>query len=412
MRIVYFTGYWPPEHYASGILTAIANLRTSLEALGHDTRIVSMNGRATGEADAPDPKTTFVGDALPLPRALSAVLNRMPLRWRHFEIAPRHAAAVIASQTADVLETEESFGWSEIIARHAPFPVVTRLHGPQFLIGPVHSQYTASAFDAEREKRERRAFSSAHFLSAPSNFVLNEVRRHTGLALQNSAVVPNAAPAVSERDHWRRDSADADSVLFVGRFDAIKGADIAIAAFAAAARTRPQLRLVFVGDSTGRTLPSGGRNLGFDDYLAQTLPPEIAGRIVNLGKRPQRDLVELRCRAGAVIIASRIEMFPLVALEAAACGAPIAACGVGGIPEILTDGVDSLLVDKEEVEALGAAIGRLVDDQEFAAKLGANARARAERDFAPNNVARATIGAYEQAMARWGERNARLARGA
>lgn len=395
MRIVYLTGYWPPARYASGILTAIDNLRPALESLGHDVRIVAMNG----ERSPDDRNVAYVRESLTTPRPLAAVLNRMPSRWRHFELAPRRAAIALAAETGDVLEMEESNGWVSIIAARTPLPIVMRLHGPYFLTGAPETGGDYSAFDRERLRRERRAFADAPFISAPSRFVLGEVRRHTGLALVNAAVVPNAAPEMAPAFCWRRDAADRDHVLFVGRFDRIKGADIALAAFAAAARARPNLRLTFVGDTQGRTIEHQGSRLEFDAYVAAAFGPDIARRVTNAGRLSLADVFALRARASVVVLSSRIEMFPLAALEAAAAGAPIAACAVGGVPEILTDGEDGLLTPPADADALGAAIGRLIDDRDLAARLGASAQRRAARDFAPGAVARAALSVYEQAIA-------------
>jgi glycosyltransferase involved in cell wall biosynthesis len=395
VRIVYLTGYWPPARYASGILSAIDNLRPALESLGHEVRIVAMNG----ERSSDDHNVAYVRESLTTPRPLAAVLNRMPSRWRHFELAPRRAAVALADAMGDVLEMEESNGWVSIVAARTPLPIVMRLHGPYFLTGAPETGGAYSAFDRERLRRERRAFADAPFISAPSRFVLSEVRRHTGLTLANAAVVPNAAPNMAPELCWRRDAADRDHVLYVGRFDKIKGADIALAAFAAAARSRPNLRLTFVGDTKGRTLEYQGARLDFDAYVAAAFGPDIARRVTNAGRLPLTEVFALRAHASVVVISSRIEMFPLAALEAAAAGAPIAACAVGGVPEILNDGEEALLTPPENAEALGAAIGMLADDRDLAARLGASAQGRAARDFAPGTVARAALSVYEQAIA-------------
>lgn len=393
MRIVYFTGYWPPQRYANGILTAVNNLRPSLESLGHDVRIVSLNG----DRSPADRNVVYVGETRKSSRLATLAFNRMPQRWRQYELLPRRAAQTLAAETADILEMEESHGWAHIIARRVRYPVVVRLHGPHFLVGAAARIGELSADDNERLRRERRLMAQAHFISAPSEYVLREVRQHLGLALPNAAVVPNAAPAIPEERFWRREGADADHVVFVGRFDRVKGADVALKAFAAAARTRPNLRLTFAGDSNG-TLMHEGTHYEFTDFVAAALGPEMAARVSAVGRLTPESLLALRERAGVVVIASRTEMFPLVALEAAAIGAPIAACRVGGIPEMLTDGESALLAPCEDFEALGAAIGRIVDDQSFAAQLGAAARSKAKRDFAPSVIARATVAIYEQAL--------------
>jgi glycosyltransferase involved in cell wall biosynthesis len=64
-----------------------------------------------------------------------------------------------------------------------------------------------------------------------------------------------------------------------------------------------------------------------------------------------------------------------------ACGAPVVASRLTGIPEIVEDGVDGLLVEAGDVPALASAIARLLDDGSLRSHLGAAARAKAERAF-------------------------------
>ncbi len=76
---------------------------------------------------------------------------------------------------------------------------------------------------------------------------------------------------------------------------------------------------------------------------------------------------------------SNDEGLPNAVLEAMAAGVPVVATRVGGIPELLTDGVDGLLVDPGDPRALAAAISRLAGDEALRVRLGAAARERARR---------------------------------
>lgn len=78
---------------------------------------------------------------------------------------------------------------------------------------------------------------------------------------------------------------------------------------------------------------------------------------------------------------TRPEPFGLVIAEAMACGRAVVATAAGGAAEIVDDGVDALAVPPGDADALAAAIGRLVDDAELRARLGARGREKAERRF-------------------------------
>src|SRR5206468_8794383 len=85
--------------------------------------------------------------------------------------------------------------------------------------------------------------------------------------------------------------------------------------------------------------------------------------------------------AGAVVVPSLGEGFGMVALEAMERGRPVVAAAVGGLAEIVVDGVTGLLVPSGEVEPLAAAIVRLGRDPELAARMGRAGRERALADF-------------------------------
>jgi glycosyltransferase involved in cell wall biosynthesis len=73
------------------------------------------------------------------------------------------------------------------------------------------------------------------------------------------------------------------------------------------------------------------------------------------------------------------EPCPTVALEAMASGRPVVASRVGGLPDLVPDGVAGLLVPPRDAGALGAAVGRLLRDGELRGRMGAAAREHADR---------------------------------
>ncbi len=80
------------------------------------------------------------------------------------------------------------------------------------------------------------------------------------------------------------------------------------------------------------------------------------------------------------------EPFGLVTIEAGACRKPIVATRVGGIPEIVEDGVNGFLVERDDLEGLVRQVARLVDDPALRRRLGEAGRARVERDFTDRPV--------------------------
>lgn len=97
-----------------------------------------------------------------------------------------------------------------------------------------------------------------------------------------------------------------------------------------------------------------------------------------------------------VVLPSYREGLPKGLIEAAACGLPLVATDVPGCREVVTDGVDGLLVPAKDASALAGAIARLNDDDALRAKLGAAARARVLAEFDERIVIRRTVDVYRE----------------
>jgi D-inositol-3-phosphate glycosyltransferase len=162
-------------------------------------------------------------------------------------------------------------------------------------------------------------------------------------------------------------------VLFVGRIQPLKAPDLAIRALAAMTH-HPHAVLVIVGGASG---------LDGDDEvaLARRLAAElgVADRVRFVAPQPHHILSSWYRAADLVIVPSRSESFGLVALEAAACGIPVVASAVGGLLNIVHDGVTGHLVDGRDPERYARAMSQLLDDPAAAAAMGVAAGVRARR---------------------------------
>lgn len=147
---------------------------------------------------------------------------------------------------------------------------------------------------------------------------------------------------------------------------------------------------------------------GIEELLEATegLPRVIVGdgplrdRISDaIGFVAPRELGAYYEQAAVVVCPSRREGYGVVAREAMAYGRPVVATAVGGLRDAVEDGVTGLLVPPRDPSALRAAVERLLGDGELRSRLGAAARAEAERRFSWSVATEATIGAYRDALA-------------
>lgn len=110
------------------------------------------------------------------------------------------------------------------------------------------------------------------------------------------------------------------------------------------------------------------------------------------------DMQALLATTDIVVLPSYREGLPRGLIEAAACGLPLVTTDVPGCREVVTDGVDGLLVPARDADALAAAIARLHDDAELAARLGQAARTKALAEFDEKIVIARTMAVYRELL--------------
>jgi glycosyltransferase involved in cell wall biosynthesis len=159
-------------------------------------------------------------------------------------------------------------------------------------------------------------------------------------------------------------SADDLVVLQVARLHDLKDHPTAVRALAAAARRRPDIRLVLVGEGAERTaIESLVRAEGLGD------------RVRLLGLRT--DVARLLGGADVVLLTSISEGIPLTLIEAMAAGLPVVSTRVGGVPEVVDDGRTGLLAPPGDPAALAEHLVRLAEQPGLREALGRSGRERA-----------------------------------
>jgi D-inositol-3-phosphate glycosyltransferase len=159
-------------------------------------------------------------------------------------------------------------------------------------------------------------------------------------------------------------------LLFVGRIQPLKGADLAVRALAEVHDRRAQ-RVVIGG-------PSGPDGAGEVETLhALVAELGLESRVHFVAPQPHHQLVEYYRAADVCVVPSRTESFGLVALEAAACGTPVVAANVGGLRLLVDHGVTGFLVDERDPLVYAACIDRVLADE--CGELGVQAYARSTR---------------------------------
>jgi len=238
------------------------------------------------------------------------------------------------------------------------------------LLAPLAHVLVALSFRGAEEHLSRRVGRPGQFRVVRSGIDLRAFRR---------------APA--ERGAARNRLGYGEQDLVVGslcRLEPIKGVEDLLRGFLIACRRRPRLRLFIGGGGplrerlleTARAAGAAGRVTIAADWVA---PEEVL---------PALDLF---------VLASRNEGMGRALVEAMAARLPVIACAVGGVPEVLEEGRDGLLIPPADAEAIALAIGRLADDPRLRSELAARARGRSVA-FGAGRMVRTLLRLYLEAL--------------
>jgi glycosyltransferase involved in cell wall biosynthesis len=356
VRVLIVSGIWPPD--VGGPASHAPAVADFLVSRGHIVEVV------TTAAHAPDSRS-------------------FPVRWtpRRIPVGLRHLHTLVLlvrrSLSADVVYTTGMFGRSGIAARLARTPIVVKLTGdPAFerlrargaVRGDVDAFQSgggglgARVLRALRDDTVRRA---AH-VYAPSRY-LAALAIRWGAPPDRVSVLPNPGPSelpTSSRDELRNTFGFAGPTLaFAGRLTPQKSLDVLVEALAGCAN----VSLVIAGDGDERA-PT--------EALVERL--DLGGRVRFLGTLDRHGVLGLFAAADAAILSSSWENFPHTVVEALAVGTPVIATRVGGVPEVVVDGVNGLLVSPGDSGALAGAVQRYFGDSALRDRLRAAAASSVE----------------------------------
>jgi glycosyltransferase involved in cell wall biosynthesis len=209
-----------------------------------------------------------------------------------------------------------------------------------------------------------------------------------GLSPERIVKIPNGVdlrrfcPAESREAIKRSLGLRGQIVTFTGRLDPQKGVVSLLHAWQAVAKLRQDASLLVLG--------KGPQEIELKD-LAQHL--DLSARIIFCGEQP--DVLPYLQASDIFVLPSVAEGMPNALLEAMACGLPCVATRIGGNEELITDGINGLLVDPHDPSGLSRALMGLLDHSAEAARLGREARRTIETTYSMARVADDYVRLYQ-----------------
>ena len=177
-------------------------------------------------------------------------------------------------------------------------------------------------------------------------------------------------------------SLDTELILFIGNLVPIKGVDVLLHAIKNTLPKKKNIVLLLIGDGdSGPSLKKLAQNLNIEDS------------VVFLGRKDHTEITKFINASHVVVLPSRNEGRPTVLYEALACGKPVVATNVGGIPETITDDELGLLVESENPAALANAIVNALSRKWDSRRLRAHAQ-----KYTVENIARQILKVYDDVL--------------
>lgn len=281
-------------------------------------------------------------------------------------------------------------------AREWDVPLVHTMH----TMARVKNRHLAAGDVPEpswRERGEQRIAEAAARFTANTAAERDELVRHYGVDEDLIDVVSPGVDLDVFRPAFRSRARVASGVpaasfhvLFAGRLQRLKGPQVLVAAAGELRRRRPDIPLVVsvIG------APSGSLGLDLDELAREE---GLDGVVHRLPPVPAGVLAEWFRSADVLAMPSYSESFGLVALEAQACGTPVVAARVGGLPKAVCDGRTGFLVQGHDPADWAAVLEQLYDDPVTRVDLGRAASMYAQR-FGWDQTAEGTRAAYRRAV--------------
>ena len=348
MRIAFLTGIWPPD--VGGPATHGPDFSRFLVGRGHTVEVVTMGD----------------GEPAERPCEVNVVSRRLPFPLRYGLVALRGARA---ARNADVLYASATVGAAAAASVLSRRPLVVKLTSdPAYERSRRYRLYPGAPaeFGTARTRPVRllkalrnASLRRARTIVVPSAY-LARIAEGWGLDRRRIHVLTNPAPPPREVEP---EALEPGTFVFVGRLTEAKDLPTAIAAAALV----PAARLVVVGDGPDRAEL---------ERLAAASP--AAGRIEFRGSLPRDDALRVVAGATAGLLSSAWENLPHSAVEALSVGVPVVATAVGGVPEVVRDGANGLLVEPGKPEVLAAAMRRVLEEPGLRDRLAAGAKPSVE----------------------------------
>jgi glycogen(starch) synthase len=389
VKVLLLSWEYPPV-VIGGLGRHVHHLATALADAGHEIVVVSR--RPFGTDPSTHPSSDEMSEGV---RVIAAAQDPHQFDFATdmmaWTLAMGHSmirAGLASSWRPDVVHAHDWLVAHPAIALAEFFdvPLVSTIHATE---AGRHSGWVSGAISRQVHAVESWLVRESDSLITCSTSMGDEITELFGPGLAESRVIRNGIDARLWPFARRTIHDGPATLLYLGRLEYEKGVHDAIAALPRIRRTHPGTTLVIAGDGTQ------------EDWLRELARKHKVLKAIRFVGRVDHDrLVTLLHDCDAAVLPSHYEPFGIVALEAAATGAPLVTSTAGGLGEAVIDGETGMSFPPRDVAALATAVRAVLDDPAGAQRRAVAARERLDSTFDWNTVAAETAQVYLAAKRR------------
>jgi len=397
MRVLMLSWEYPPV-VVGGLGRHVHALAAHLTGLGHEVVVLCRHEAGTDAVTHPTTDTVHEGVRVvrvaedPTHLLFEKDLVAWTLAMGHGLI--RAGLALLRDWRPDVVHAHDWLVTHPAIAlaTQAEVPLVATIHATE---AGRHSGWLSQRLNQQIHSVEWWLANRADALITCSAAMRAEVSHLFEVPAEDVAVIHNGieprgwrvSPAAVRAARSRHSPDGAPLILYFGRLEWEKGVHDLLAALPRVRRAFPDTRLVVAGQ--GRQAAA---------LVEQSRKLRVRRSVDFVGHLPDRELVACLAAADVVVLPSRYEPFGIVALEAAAAGAPLVASTAGGLAELVVDGETGLSVEPGDADGIAAAVGAVLSDPAAAARRARAAKSRLGAEFNWTGIAELTASVYRSAV--------------
>lgn len=382
MRVLTLSWEFPPR-IVGGISTHVYHLSRALCNNGTAVHVITC--------DFPGCPPEEVVDGVRVSRVdISRVAQGDFLLWayRMNSLMIERAAEILENLSFELIHAHD---W---MVGRAAIELKNRYHIP--LITTIHATEIGRAGGVDNTQRkkihniERLLVCNSEAVICCSSYMARNVQKNLGVSTDKTHVIPNAVDVsrfdvIPESGAIRKklQRGERKLVLYVGRLVREKGLQTLLDAFEILLKENIRARLVIVGEGPVK-----------EELMEKVLSNGMHDHVHFTGFVDEASLVSLYKSSDVFVLPSLYEPFGIVALEAMASGVPVVVSDVGGLSEIVENGLNGLKVPAADSKSLAAALQLVLQDSTFAERLRNNAYQYVHEKFDWNYVACKTLEAY------------------